>query len=240
MSFNVNTREYWDQRFASGNWEQSRGRWQTTAFAQKQVRLLRVASTFDGTIVDFGCGLGDALPIYKTCFPSAKLIGVDHSNAAILECQKAFAGIATFVHGDAESVPKVDVIVASNVLEHITDDKTVIEILLSKCSELYVFVPYKEHPLCPEHVNYYDRESLSFFEVIETKVYWARGWSKYGRGLWIDAYLKNLLRPFLGRPLVGQKKQIMFRIRGSLVPTVPDGPVAVQHRSASKKPKGTS
>mgnify|MGYP000956198748 CR=1 FL=1 len=216
MSLSTNSREYWDYRFASGDWEQCQGRWQTTSFAEKQVQLLRLPSSFDGTLLDFGCGLGDALTVYRKHFPSARLIGIDISAAAISQCRKKYGHIATFSSGGYDSVPQSDVIVASNVIEHIKEERLTVEALLSKCTELYVFVPYMENPLCSEHVNYYDDTSFAYFKTLEVKSYYSRGWTQYGRGLWIDTYLKNLLRPFLGKPLVRRRKQIMFRMRGAI------------------------
>lgn len=216
MSLGINTREYWDHRFASGDWEKNLGRWQTTCFAESQVRLLRLPPTFNGTLLDFGCGLGDAMPVYRNHFPLAKLIGIDHSESAIIQCKKKYGHIAEFIHGTCDSVPQVDVIVASNVMEHIEDDKLIVRELLTRCSEMYIFVPYMESPLSLEHLNYYDRSSFSSFDTLETRVFCCRGWSQYGSGLWIGIYLKNLLRPLFGKRLVRRAKQIMFRLKGAL------------------------
>lgn len=40
-------------------------------------------------------------------------------------------------------------------MKHITDDRFILKKLLSKCKELFIFVPFKENPLYHEHVNYY-------------------------------------------------------------------------------------
>lgn len=216
MSANINTVKYWDHRFASGDWEQQRGRSQTASFAAKQVQLLSLPTTFDGSMLDFGCGLGDALPIYKSHFPSGHLIGLDHSDAAITACRNRYGDIATFIRGGCESVPIVDVIVASNVVEHITDNISVVRALLSKCSELYIFVPYLEKPLCREHVHRYDTDSFSCFERLEVQSFYCPGWSQYGYQRWVGMYLKNLLRPIFGKPLEYRRKQIMFRLKGRI------------------------
>lgn len=216
MRSNINTIPYWDQRFSSGNWEECGGRSQTAAYAEECVQLLRLPATFSGSILDFGCGLGDAFPIYRLGFPMSNLIGVDHSEAAISQCNAKYGHIATFIHGDDSTVPKADVIIASHVLEHITDDEAVVRSLLSKCSDLYIFVPYMETPLCTEHVNYYDNTTYSSFDRREAISFHSRGWSQYGWDLLVDVYLKNLLRPFLGMSLTHRRKQIMYRITGFL------------------------
>ncbi len=177
--------------------------------------MIKLSKSFTGVFLDFGCGLGDAFPVYRDNFPSATLIGVDHAETAIIKCQEKYGDIATFIEGGCESIPDVDVIVASNVLEHISDDKKITRALVQKCSELYVFVPYMENPLCLEHINYYDKYSFSSFEIIDRKRFACRSWSQYGRQLWIDVYLKNILRPLLGKRLVRRRRQIMFRLKGN-------------------------
>ena len=214
MSYNINTVEYWDARFASGDWEAKHGRWQTRSFAEKQVELLRLPKTFDGSLLDFGCGLGDAVPVYRKRFPQADLFGCDHSKKAIELCREEYGNMAEFIHGDHDSIPSVDVIISSNVLEHISNDQLIVEKLLHRCSELYVFVPYMQNPLPPEHVNAYNKDTFSTRAVCEVKVFCTRGYSQYGRALWGGVYLKNLLRPFYGKPLARRKKQIMFRFEG--------------------------
>ena len=62
---NINTKEYWEKRFSTGDWEKSKGKTQTEDFAKSQVKYLNISKNFSGTILDFGCGLGDAFPVYK-------------------------------------------------------------------------------------------------------------------------------------------------------------------------------
>jgi len=78
---NINTKEYWESRFISGDWQAKAGRMQTANFAREQVSRLRIASSYSGTILDYGCGLGDAIPIYHKFFPHAQLIGCDISDS---------------------------------------------------------------------------------------------------------------------------------------------------------------
>lgn len=176
--------------------------------------MLRLSPGFAGSILDFGCGLGDALAIYRRRYPAAALYGLDHSEAAIKRCQEHFGNIAELFVGRGDSLPEVDIIVASNVLEHLTDDKIIVESLLLRCRELYAFVPYKEHPLCSEHLRSYDESSFSSFHVLESKVFSSHGATFYAR-VWhplFHLYLKNLVLPFFGKPFARRGNQIMFRI----------------------------
>ena len=56
MKKNINTRDYWEHRFSSNDWEDNKGRWQTESFAREQIKHLKITSDFHGEILDFGCG----------------------------------------------------------------------------------------------------------------------------------------------------------------------------------------
>jgi SAM-dependent methyltransferase len=211
MSDNVNTQDYWDQRFSSGDWEAKRGRWQTESFARGQTAFIRLGDSYAGTILDFGCGLGDAMPIYKERYPKATLVGIDISSAAIDICKKNYGTIASFISGDFHCVPEVDVIIASNVFEHLEHDKQIAIHLLSRCRDLYVVVPYKEIELSSEHINRYDVNSFSELGKYDYHVFPCAGWSPYGlRDLWFRVYFKNIARFVLGKRIVKRSKQIIF------------------------------
>jgi len=152
---NINTKKYWDDRFAQ-NWERRNGRLQTQSFAESQIPYLDLPPDFNGTILDFGCGLGDAMPVYKKNFPKAKLIGIDISSVGINKCREKYSDIAEFICGSAGEIPFVDVIISSNVFEHLSDDAQVLKTIYSKANTIYIIVPYREYPLSVEHVNTYD------------------------------------------------------------------------------------
>jgi len=214
---NINTREYWDARFSSGDWEQKAGRSQTAAFARAQIPRLGIPADFAGTFVDFGCGLGDSLPLYRRSFPRARLIGVEISESAVASCRSRYGALAEFVAGDHHAVPEADVIVSSNVFEHLTDDLGVARILWSRCRDLYITVPYRERlPLAHEHVNRYDEGRFAALGPCATQVFPSRGWSEYGWPLWYGIRFKNIARRLLGRPQRPRKLQIMFHLKGGL------------------------
>ena len=216
MIDNPNTRNYWEQRFSTGDWESKGGRGQTESFARGQIPYLKIGANFDGTLLDFGCGFGDAMPVYKEQYPKAKLIGMDISHSAIEMCRTKYGSIASFIHGDYASVPEVDIVIASNVFEHLTDDRQIAKSLLSKCKSLYVIVPYKECPLFPEHVNTYDENYFSGLGKYDCRVFPCAGWSQYGlRGLWYQVHFRNLFRLLLQKPLCRRNKQNLFHFDAS-------------------------
>jgi SAM-dependent methyltransferase len=208
----INSRSYWDWRFSSGDWEEKKGREQTASFARALRSRIDLPSSFSGTLLDFGCGLGDAIPVYRQAFPNATLVGVDRSTAAIARCRADYGRLASFFVGDHRSAPKVSVIVASNVLEHVAACDKVLGALLGRCQRLYVLAPYRE-PLQDgsEHVHSYDETSLREWQPYQVETFLCRGWSQSGpRDLWWNVHAKNLARLLLGRPLVHRARQILF------------------------------
>lgn len=208
---NINTKSYWDNRFKSGNWNKN-GRKQTTHYALGNVAHMDLPRDFSGKILDFGCALGDAIPIFKEAFPHAKFTGIDISEEAIKICKENYGQIAKFISGTHTDIDQTDVIIASHVMEHITDDRKVVEHLLKKCKALYIIVPYKENPLYHEHVNYYEEDYFDVFEVLNKVVYNV----SYKNLMGLKGVIKSILKgkPTLYYPF--SKNMILFKIKGSL------------------------
>ena len=163
-------KEYWDHRFKSEDWG-TNGRIQTLEYAKANLKSIGLSSDFNGSVLDFGCTLGDAVAIYSNAFPNAKLLGVDISEAAIEKCREKYGDKAEWLCVNYTNIPFADVIIASHVMEHIIDDKVVINALIKKCSDLFVFVPYKENPLYFEHVHSYNEFSYKDLNVFEQKIF---------------------------------------------------------------------
>jgi hypothetical protein len=212
---NVNTSTYWNRRFGSGDWCQKGGYSQTRIFAEEQICLLQISKEFSGTLLDFGCGAGDSFPVYSSAYPRARLIGIDFSQEAIRLARVRFGSIAQFICGTHKNVPDVDIIIASNVLEHVDDDCHVATCLKQKCRELYIVVPYKEKITSQgEHVRSYDSRYFDQLGPVSHQVFLSKAWSQYGKDLCWHVYAKNFLRPLFGRALIRRNKQIIFRIPG--------------------------
>ena len=210
----INSKNFWNDRFSNNFWESQGGRQQTHDFACAQVGHFDIKNNFSGRLLDFGCGLGDAFPVYRQTFPAARLVGVDFSSEAIKKCHEYYGSIGEFICSDHQSCPEADVIVTSNVLEHLENDQDVAKTLLSKCRELYIVVPYREQYLIDEHLRAYDKHSFDALSPVRIKVFASRGWSQYGlRWRWWEFHTKNLLRPFFGKPLSRRRMQILYHFR---------------------------
>jgi len=208
---NINTKQFWEANFQAGS-HQAREN-QTRQFAESQIKYFDIGADFSGTILDFGCALGDAIPVYRQAYPRAKLMGIDLSVTAIKACDEKFGDIATFISGDHKSVPKVDVIIASNVFEHLSNDLEVARELLTRCGTLYIIVPYREQ-IVPndEHVNSYDEKYFDSIGRCENQVFLSRGWTQYGLKLVYEIYFKNVVKRLLRVEPRRRSKQIMFKL----------------------------
>lgn len=219
---NINTSEYWDSRFASGDWEERQGRQQTVTFAKEQVGKFGLPKSFAGSILDFGCGLGDAFKIYKRAFPNARFIGIDHSKDAINKCRERYSNLAEFIHGSVEDVPHVDVIISSNVFEHLSNDANVAEMLAERCQKLFIIVPYKETIVSlenNEHVNSYDETSFKTLTCLQKTVYESVGLGhKTWWGKFYHVWFKNIFRFIIQGKIWKYKppKEIMFEFQGKM------------------------
>ncbi len=199
---NPSTRAQRDSRFGSGEREMSGGRSRTRSFAKAQAGRFGIDRSFCGSILDFGCGLGDAIPPYRREWPLAQLCGVDFSIEAIRRARALYGEEATFIQSTHHGLPFNDVIVASNVVEHVTEDEEMVEALRDACRLQFVAVPYRK-ALVPgsEHVHSYDRGSFKHLGAKSGRPCASHGWSEFGLSLWYEVYGKNVVRPLVGRPM---------------------------------------
>jgi hypothetical protein len=143
------------------------------------------------------------------------MTGMDISEAAIKKCVQTYGDIAEFRQGDHLNVPDADLIIASNVFEHLDDDIAVAKSLLQHCSELKVIVPYREDPLHPEHVTTYELDHFRELNAsAEPQVFPCRGWSEYGRTLYLDIRARNVVRLARGQQLRHRMMQVVFHLKG--------------------------
>ena len=181
-------------------------------FAESQIPRLKLSKEFSGTILDFGCALGDAMPVLQNSFPKAKLIGIDFSQSAIEQSIEKYGDIADFITATYVDIPDVDIIISSNVFEHLSNDQEIVKFLKNKCKELYIFTPYNEHINSEEeHVNsyspyYYKSISKNYtYEIFKVK-----GHAPSFLSTLYNIYFKNIFRRLIGRQTLRPVLQIMY------------------------------
>ena len=211
---NINTKEYWENRYSSGEWSERGGNSQTRIFAETQVEYIEIDPHFSGSICDFGCGEGDAMPVYHKKWPRASLFGCDISPAAIVTCTNRYGQFASF-NSSIFNVGRYDYIISSNTFEHLDDDLAVARALLLNCRKLFIIVPFREFiPLGSpgEHIRSYDHGHFSSIGRVKELVFRSKGWGLHGFDLLFNGYFKNVARCMMRRRLVGRSFQILYTI----------------------------
>lgn len=139
----VNSTDYWDARFKA-NWVQSNGRIQTALFATAFVLL---DEDFEvSSILDYGCGSGDALPVLKMKYPKSHLYYYDFSREAMTKAKQFYYNIAE--PAQTSTTETFDLVYCSNVIEHVRDPIALCKKIIS-LSNKYVVIqaPYDQrHP----------------------------------------------------------------------------------------------
>jgi len=228
------TAEWWDRYFApEGGWETAGGRKQTRGFARAFVNHVRLDKTRAFELLDFGCGLGEAIRVLRRAYPKAALTGMDVSQVAIARCRAELAAVASFRVGGLEDVTEhYDVIYTSNVLEHFVDYRAAARGLLAHCPRLCIMVPYEQlgdrgAPLTPDptregvgdyHHHTFRRESFGFLvaEGLAERVTvhtpacpGAWGWRRLQRA---RQRCRNWLRRLRGKPPRLEPRQAIYDI----------------------------
>ncbi len=219
---------WWDHYFANGGgWEQNGGRQQTRRFAEAFCSNVKLPGG-PLRILDVGCAIGDAISVFRRCYPEARLFGMDASSVAVERCKATLGHEAEFFVGTIETLQEpFDVIYISNVLEHFADYQRKARLLSARCSRLCVMVPFDERlrgaRLRPDPTRHhqwtFDEESFDFLlhDGLATQLHctttscpgaWA--WTQREQ---VVARLKNPLRRLLGKPLQVELLQAIFDIR---------------------------
>lgn len=93
-----------------------------------QGRLQRVAQLLDHTpqaVLDFGCGVGDAIPVLRQRFPKARLHGVDISTASLDLARRRHGTLATFDTPINLTNATFDLVYCNGVFHHIPPSERV-------------------------------------------------------------------------------------------------------------------
>ncbi|MGB8843325.1 MAG: methyltransferase domain-containing protein [Aliidongia sp.] len=157
----VHSAAYWDQRLAE-SWDSPSRHW------PEKNRLIESLTSPDQRILDIGCGNGGILRHLQNRGYTG-LVGLEHSAYA---CRRLAGEGINMIQGSLHDLPETeapfDVVIASQVLEHIIRrDRFIREIkkVLRPEGCVLVFVPNNcLNPLDePEHVAVYSKPTLTRF-----------------------------------------------------------------------------
>jgi 2-polyprenyl-3-methyl-5-hydroxy-6-metoxy-1,4-benzoquinol methylase len=123
------------------------------------------------TVIDVGCGTGHLLAaVARQCPDARRLVGVDYAFAAIEQLQQVLPeaqGVVSSVYDLDFGKERFDLVLCTEVLEHLEDPSRALGILRSLCSSdgrLVVTVPDGERDTYEGHVNFWSQ--IAFENVL--------------------------------------------------------------------------
>lgn len=152
----------------------------------------------EDSILDVGCGDGFYLYLLSKIDPTFKLTGVDININALASAKENLKGKkVNLIRGDVLKLPfpkgTFDKIIASEVLEHVSDDLSAlreINRVLKKEGVFVLSVPYKNYPFFWDPINW----TLDhFFDAHIKSGFWAGIWNQHLR-LYRQDNLQTLLK----------------------------------------------
>lgn len=158
-----NSPEYWEQRFSTRDWDKNHGEAQTRFFGALTTRLLPAWAVSDirhqqRSVADLGCAEGAGTVALAQVFPECKVMGVDFAASAIARARQLHPGLHFEVGSLETPPPEAQVLMLSNVLEHLSDPISVLRALglQTQVKYLIVLVPLQEGQRHHEHLVTFD------------------------------------------------------------------------------------
>lgn len=163
----INSKQYWEDRFKTGDWKNNSGDKQTEFFYRLVLDLLpdwliEEIQREEYSILDAGCAEGEGAFLLKNKFINSSVKGVDFSESAIEKACKLYP-TCSFEAMDLFSLSeKYDIVLSSNVVEHFLDPRAVIEKLISISNKYCILMlPFREKDLIEEHFHSFDFSSFN-------------------------------------------------------------------------------
>lgn len=138
--------------------------WTHLEWPKHQNRLRMCTSYLEGEkFIDVGCGLGHSTYHMKK-FLSGNWSGMEFWKGAVVQAKKLFPEIKFYYSEDFNFLPvcgKHDGVVCSEVLEHVEEDRELIEGLLSITKDTLVITTPSHAVNDPGHVRLYNEAMLA-------------------------------------------------------------------------------
>lgn len=184
MEMSINSREYWQERFSNGSWEEYDGNKQSDFFASLFLDIMPEWLQTDleqnkWNVSDYGCAQGGGTALLAKRFPKCHFIGVDFSEAAISYAKEHYPN-CNFAEGNlTEEIPETDVVFSSNTLEHIVNPAEIMEKMIDASRKYTVLLlPFEDNYGFEEHFHYfnahffqdaYGSHFLSYYRVADCR-----------------------------------------------------------------------
>lgn len=158
----INSKSYWDARFAA-DWDEKEGPGQSRFFSRVAIDrlprwLFRAIREQQLTVVDWGCAEGDGTDELAALIDARQLSGVDFSHTAIERASHRYPAIRFLQANWLDDCPGTDaasswdIVFSSNTLEHFYQPFDVLKVLCTRARKALVLVlPYRERERIEEH-----------------------------------------------------------------------------------------
>ena len=162
----INSKEYWDFRFGTGDWEKKQGREQSLFFYRLALELFpdwfcEDIKKNNLSFLDLGCAEGEGVNLFGEYFESKRVCGSDISAAALERAKKYYPGYRFFESDINKLSEDFDVIFSSNTLEHFENPEKIIKNILPHCKKYFVMlIPFREFSRIDEHFATFDYGSF--------------------------------------------------------------------------------
>jgi len=178
-----NSKESWDSLFSNKKFIKQYDMQSRLETYKEVIRLLDSYKVFDNVtnMIDFGCGTGQFIAAVLKEHPEIECTGTDFSLESIEICKRMNISVNFYVsdiytiRNDIEK--KYDLVVCSEVLEHLTAPekalKNLLELLAPNTGKLVITVPNGRLDKYEGHIHFWSPESFKLFieNVINTKIY---------------------------------------------------------------------
>ncbi|WP_192576534.1 class I SAM-dependent methyltransferase, partial [Halomonas lysinitropha] len=120
-------------------------------------------------IGDVGCGTGVLVSKFKDAFPNSTIKGYDFSGNKIQQCNKYYniGENVFYIHNIYSELPqRFDILVATEVLEHLEYPEVALDNLLSGLNykgRLFITVPNGREDTFSGHIHFWSPESWRLF-----------------------------------------------------------------------------
>lgn len=162
----INSKEYWNERFSTGDWEEKQGREQSLFFYRLALELFprwlkEDIEKNNLSLLDLGCAEGEGVQLFGESLKSSNICGTDISAAALERARKYYPGHRFFESDINELSESFDVIFSSNTLEHFENPSAVIKNILPHCKKYFIMlIPFREFCRIDEHFYTFDYDSF--------------------------------------------------------------------------------
>lgn len=163
----TNSKEYWNKRFETGDWDAQGGKEQSLFFAQIAYSIMpdflkRDLGKNRWSVVDIGCAEGEGTAYLAKRFPLCRVTGTDFSDEAIKTATQRHTNCDFMVSNVYQEIIEADVVFSSNTLEHLRDPWALVEKMCAAAKNYVVLLlPFEDCMIeITEHINTFSLETF--------------------------------------------------------------------------------